>query len=116
LVVESTAYVLGWAAFPVVAIGLTQLLGLARNYSALIIAANWAAVLQIAAFLVAVGLAFVVPPLGSLLVTLATGAILFYQWFVVRTALQTTGGLALAVVLVDLLVNTAINLSAQRLL
>jgi hypothetical protein len=116
LVVESTAYVLMWAAFPVVAIGLTQLLGLARNYSALIIAANWAAVLQIAAFLVAVGVAFVVPPLGSLLVTLATGAILFYQWFVVRTALQTTGGLALAVVLVDLLVNTAINLSAQRLL
>jgi hypothetical protein len=114
--VESTAYVVGWAAFPVVAIGLTQVLGLGRNYSALIIAANWAAVIQIAAFLVAVGAAFVAPPLGSLLVTLVTGAILFYQWFVVRTALQTTGGLALAVVLVDLLVNTAINLSAERLL
>lgn len=115
-VVESTAYVVGWAAFPVVAIGLTQVLGLGRNYSALIIAANWAAVIQIGAFLAAVGVAFVAPPLGSLLVTLATAAILFYQWFVVRTALQTTGGLALIVVLVDLLVNTAINLSAERLL
>jgi hypothetical protein len=116
LVVEITAYVVIWAAFPAVAVVLTQLLGLARNYSALIIAVNWAAVIQIAAFLVAVGLAFVVPPLGSLLLTLATGAILFYQWFVIRTALETTGGLALVLVLVDLLVNLAINLSAERLL
>jgi hypothetical protein len=95
---------------------LTQVLGLSRYYSALIIAVNWAAVIQIAAFLLAVGVAFVAPPLSSLLVTLVTGAILFYQWFVVRTALETTAGLALAVVLVDLLVNIAINLSASRLL
>ena len=41
---------------------------------------------------------------------------LFYQWFVARTALQTTGGVALLMVLVDLVLNTAINLSADRLM
>jgi hypothetical protein len=115
-IVESTAYVVVWAAFPAVAAVLTQIFGLARNYAALVIAVNWAAVIQIAAFLGAVGLAFVAPPLSGLVLTAATGAILFYQWFVVRTALGTTGGLALLVVLVDLLVNLAINLSADRLL
>jgi hypothetical protein len=50
-----------------------------------------------------------------LAVTLATGAILFYQWFVIRAALDTTGGIAVAVVLVDLLVNSAINVAADAL-
>jgi hypothetical protein len=49
-------------------------------------------------------------------VTLATVAILVYQWFVFRTALNTTGGIAIALVLVDLLVNAAISLTADSLL
>jgi len=49
-------------------------------------------------------------------VTIATVAILFYQWFVVRTALDTSGGIALALVLVDLFVNSMINLTAESLL
>jgi hypothetical protein len=48
--------------------------------------------------------------------TLATGAILFFQWFVIRTALDTTGGIAIALVLVDLLVNAGISLTADSLL
>jgi hypothetical protein len=115
-VVETLAYGIGWAAFPLVAIVVTQLLGLSRNYAAMIIAANWAAVIQIGAFLAAVALSFVLPPLGGLLVTLATGAIMFYQWFVIRTALDTTAGMAVALVLVDLLVNSAINVTAESLL
>jgi hypothetical protein len=35
---------------------------------------------------------------------------------VIRTALQTTGGVALLLVLVDLVLNTTINLSADRLM
>lgn len=114
--IETMAYAIGWAAFPVVAIGLTHLIGLSRNYSALIIALNWAAVIQIGLFLVTDGVTFVVPGLGGVLFAAATGATLFYRWFVTRTALQTTGGIALAVLLVDLLVNIVINLSAERLL
>ncbi len=114
-VVETLAYGVGWAAFPVVAIVLTHLLGLSRNYAAMIIAANWAAVIQIGVFLAAVGLSLLLPGFGGFAVTLATGAILFYQWFVIRTALDTSGGVAVALVLVDLLVNSAVNITADAL-
>jgi hypothetical protein len=116
LLVETLAYVIGWAAFPLAAIVATQLLGLSRNYAAMIIAANWAAVLQIGFFLLAVGLGFLLPPLAGFIVTLATVAILSYQWFVFRTALDTTGGIAIALVLLDLLLNSAVSLTADSLL
>ena len=114
-VIETLGYAISWAAFPLIAIVATQLLGLSRNYAAMIIAANWAAVIQIGAFLVAVALGFVLPALAGFTVTLATVAILVYQWFVFRTALNTTGGIAIALVLVDLLANAAISLTADSL-
>jgi hypothetical protein len=114
-VIETFAYVIGWSVFPLAAIVATQLLGLSRNYAAMIIAANWAAVLQIGLFLAAMALGFVLPALGGFLIVLATGAILFYQWFVIRTALDTTGGIAIALVLLDLLLNSAVSLTADSL-
>jgi hypothetical protein len=116
LVIETLGYAIGWAAFPLVAIVVTQLLGLSRNYAAMIIAANWAAVIQIGLFVVAVGLGFVLPSLAGFTVTLATVAILSYQWFVFRTALGTTSGIAIALVLLDLLLNSAVSLTADSLL
>jgi hypothetical protein len=114
VVVESIAYVI---AFPLAAVVLTRLLGLGRHYVELIVAVNWAAVLQVAAFLAVVASSLILPEaLGALLLAIATGALMVYQWFVMRTALRTTGGVALALVLVDLLLSTVINLSADRLL
>ena len=115
--IQMLAFGLSWAAFPLVAVVLTQLLGLSRNYVPLIVALNWAAVLQVAVFLAALLLGFLIPGmLGGLLLVIITCGVLFYQWFVTRTALQTTGGVALLMVLVDLVLNTAINLSADRLM
>ncbi len=115
--VQALAYALSWAAFPLAAVVLTQLLGLSRNYVALIIALNWATVLQVGVFLAAVVVELAAPGLlDGLILLLVTGAILFYQWFVTRAALQSTGGVALLLVLVDLVLNTAINLSAERLM
>jgi hypothetical protein len=117
VVVESIAYLAAWAAFPLAAVVLTQLLGLGRHYVELIVAVNWSAVLQIAAFLAAVALSLILPEgLGALLLAAVTGTLMLYQWFVMRTALQTTGGVALALVLVDLLLSAVINLSADQLL
>jgi hypothetical protein len=117
VVVEGIAYLAAWAAFPLVAVVLTQLLGLGRHYVELIVAVNWAAVLQIVAFLAAVALTLILPEgLGALLLAIVTGTLILYQWFVMRTALQTTGGVALALVVVDLLLSTVINLSADQLL
>jgi hypothetical protein len=114
---ESIGYVLAWAAFPLVAIVLTRLLGLDRHYVALIVALNWTAVLQTAAFVVVRLLSPVLPgALGALVLTLTTGAILAYQWFVIRTALQTSGGIGLMLLLVDLVVTAMIHVGADRVL
>jgi hypothetical protein len=117
VVVESVAYAIAWCAFPVAAIALTRLLGLGRNYVALVVAINWSAVLQTAGFVVVVLLGTIAPgTFGGWLVLLATGAILAYQWFVIRTALETTGGVALMLLLVDLLLTSAVNMAADGLL
>ena len=116
MTVQTISYLISWAAFPLLAAVITWVLDLGRNYVALIVAANWAAVIQIAAFLAALLIGAALPPLAGVLVALVTIGILFYQWFVTRTALQTTAGIAFALVLADLLVNTAINLTADRLL
>lgn len=117
VLVQGVTYVLSWMAFPLAALVVTFALNLSRNYVALIVAVNWAQVLQTAVFLTAVLLSLVLPGLlAGLLVTIVTGGVLFYQWYVVRTALQTTGGTALALVLIDLVLNMAINLSADGFL
>jgi len=54
--------------------------------------------------------------LEGLIMLLVTGGILFYQWFITRSALQTTGGVALMLVLIDLVLNSAISVSADRLM
>jgi hypothetical protein len=114
---ESIGYVFAWCAFPIVALVLTRLLGLDRNYVALIVAHNWSSVLQTAAFVAVVLLGVILPEgLSTLVVTLTTGAILVYQWFVMRTALRTTGGIALMLLLVDLVVTTLISAGTDRVL
>ena len=114
---EGIGYVLAWCAFPLASLVLTRLLGLDRNYVALIVAHNWSAVLQTAAFVAVVLLGVILPQaLGTLLVTLTTGAILVYQWFVIRTALQSSGGIALLLLLVDLVVTSMISAGADRVL
>jgi hypothetical protein len=115
ILVQGGAYVLSWAAFPIAAIVLTRMLGLGSHYSALIIAANWAAVLQVGVFFAALVVSLVLSNgLGNFLLMVVTFAILFYQWFIFRTALETTGGTALALLMVDLILNTAINVTADR--
>jgi hypothetical protein len=117
MLVQILAYGLSWAAFPLAAVALTRLLGLSHNYVPLIVALNWGAVLQVMVFLTAVVVGLALPGvLEGLIMLLVTGGILFYQWFVTRSALQTTGGVALMLVLIDLVLNSAISVSADRLI
>jgi hypothetical protein len=115
--VQLLAYGLSWAAFPLAAVALTRLLGVSQNYVPLIVALNWGAVLQVVAFLTAVLIGLALPGLlEGLIMLLVTGGILFYQWFITRSALQTSGGIALMLVLIDLVLNSAINATADRLM
>jgi Fe2+ transport system protein B len=110
LLVQAIAYVIGWLMFPLAALAATRVLGLGARYVPLIVAANWAAVLQMVVFLAALLLQAILPDgLGSVVVAITTLAILFYQWFVIRTALESTGGIALALLLLDLLLNALVS-------
>lgn len=114
--VEALSYALGFVAFPLAAAGLTWFLGLGRRYVPLIVASNWATLPQVGLMLAALVVGVVLPPLRSVLFALAALATLVYQWFVVRTALETTTGTALAFVAADTVISLALNVMANALL
>ena len=118
VLVKGIAYVAGWAAFPIAMIGIARLLGLTQNYVAFIVAANWAGVLQSAVF-VPVNLVAATGALasdGGAFLYLATLVIvLVYQWFIARTALQTTVTVASAVVLIDVFLGLIVAVAFARL-
>jgi hypothetical protein len=114
---EAVAYVVGWAAFPIAAIFLTRLLGLAAGYVSLIVANNWSAVVQIAFYAAVVLLGTVLSgELRTLVLLAATLAILVYQWFVIRTALDTGSGTAFGIVVIDVLLSMAVSRGMDGLL
>ncbi len=112
LVLKLVAYAVTWAAFPLAMIVLARLLALSAFYVPFIIAYNWSAVIQIAVFLLTslIKASGLLPEtVAGLLMMIATMAILFYQWFVARVALQTTGFIAAGLVAFDLLLGILID-------
>jgi|tagenome__1003787_1003787.scaffolds.fasta_scaffold20498698_2 hypothetical protein len=103
---ETTSYLLGWVSFPLAAIPLTRLLGLSGRYVPLVIANNWSTVVQVALYTTVVLVGMILPPeLRTTALFAATIAVLAYQWFVIRTALATTGATALGLVVIDVLLS-----------
>ena len=116
LVVDIGAYVVGWAAFPVLMILLARLLNLSGQYVSFIVAYNWANVVQWAVFGVAATIAAALGAetgLGVVLNLAALAAVLFYQWFVARTALLTSAYVAAGIVVIDVLLGLIINFAAR---
>ncbi len=119
IVVSSVAYGIGWLTFPVVAIFITRLLRLSDRYFALIIASNWASIPQMLVFLPAalIDASGILPSAaGALLTVAATFYVIAYQWFVIRTALATDALTASAIVVLQLLIDTFVELGANRLI
>jgi hypothetical protein len=111
---EVIGYTLGWVAFPVAAIFLTRLLGLGARYVALIVAGNWSAVLQAALLAATALVANMFADQSAAMIRLAATAVaVAYHWFVFRTALETTGGIAFGLVVVDLLLAVLLNLATD---
>ena len=115
---RTITYFLGWAVFPIVMIPVCWALSLGSHYIPYIIAYNWTAVVQVGVILpvVIVDASGILPvALSTFLGLLVTGALLFYQWFIARTALQASPALALLVVVVDLLLGLTVTLGVDRL-
>ncbi len=119
VLVEAIAYVVNWTAFPLVLYRVAAMLNRPERYAGAVAANNWAAVVQMGAYLPAVvlGKLGVLPEgLDNGLVLGVMMAMLVYQWFVLRTALEVSGIAAAALVMLDLFLSAMIGDFADNLL
>ncbi len=116
LLVHAGHYAASWIIFPLTVFFAIDLLNLGHRYTALIVAVNWAAVIEISVMVVGLGLALILPPdAANLLIVAIVIVLVIYQWFVIRTALQSTGALAFAFVLFGLLISAMLAQITDRL-
>ena len=109
-IAESISYLLAWAAFPVVAVFLTRFFGVSRRYVPLIVAFNWSSLVRMAISLVPIAFSVLLSNQAvSFLMSIATGALIFYQGFIVKTALDCPVGIAAAFVAADIVAIMLIN-------
>lgn len=106
LLVEAVGYVVAWTAFPLAAFYLLAALGKQQRYVGYIVAYNWANVVQMAVMLpvAALDASDGLPPAVSGMVFLAAfAAVMFYQFFVARVALEIDMPTAAGLVFIDLM-------------
>jgi hypothetical protein len=117
---EAIGYVIGWFAFPLLMVGVTEGLGRRDRFPAFVSAWNWAKLPQLLAVLAAglVGAAGLLP--GAVADALAFGALayaLWLSWFVARETLGIDGARSGFVVGADVVVGlfvTGLTLALSR--
>lgn len=119
LAIKAVSYAVSWVAYPLLMVPVARALGLGHAYTGFIIAYNWSAVIIMLILLPPFAL-YAVQGISAgaagFLNLMATFAVLYYRWFLTRTALATTGGLALGLVVIDLLLSVVIDMAGNRLL
>ncbi len=118
ITVETIAYVIAWTAFPLMMLIVTQRIGRAHRFFDFMVPYNWSQVPQSALF-VLVGLETESGVLGAqpaqAIEVAAAVAVLVYEWFIARVALDATASAAAFVVFVDLLLGVLISHVASGL-
>jgi hypothetical protein len=116
--VETIGYVISWTAFPLAMLSVARRIGRADRYFDFMVPYNWYQLPQSALF-VLVGL---VSANGSpdsstaqAVTIVAAAAVLGYEWYLARVALETTRSAAALVVFVDLALGALIDWSAGSL-
>jgi hypothetical protein len=116
--VETIAYVIAWTSFPLIMLAVTRWLDRPNRFFDLMVPYNWAQLPQSALF-VLVGLesdsGVLGAPAASALETAAVIAVLVYEWYIARVALDTTAYGAVFIVVVDLVLGAFISHVASTL-
>jgi hypothetical protein len=110
--IEIIAYVIGWTAFPLAAWYLLSALGKQDRYLGYIVAYNWANVLQICVYLPVTALDASGGLPDQIMVVLAmaaTAAVIFYQYYIARTALEVDMPIAAGLVFMDLMLGILLH-------
>jgi hypothetical protein len=110
--VETIAYVIAWSAFPLIMVTVTRWLDRAHRFFDFMVPYNWSQLPQTALFAL-VGLeaesGVFGAPSGQAVEVVAAIAILVYEWYIARVALDITAVAAVLVVFVDLVLGVLIN-------
>lgn len=118
LLVESIGYVIGWCAYPLAALPFCRWLAPEDRALGFIIAYNWSQVLQTAVLLpiaVVGGLDLAPSYAVAYADFIAYIAILVYEWFIARIALDAGALPATALVLLDIVIGAALSEITQVL-
>ncbi len=106
VLIEALSYVVLWLLFPVVAHAIAVTLDKEDRFIPLVVASNWAAVVQMVIYLpvLLVGDLGLVPvALAKLLDVVGTAVVIAYRWYVIRIAFATGALGALGLVFIELM-------------
>jgi len=112
IIVETIGYVISWVAFPLMVLPLTRYLGRENRFIPFIVAYNWSQIPQTALFVIvgadaATGL---FPSGVAQIVDFAAAvAVLVYEWYIARVALQVSTSQAVPVVLLDVVLGVVLS-------
>ncbi|MBM3487491.1 MAG: hypothetical protein FJX67_12815 [Alphaproteobacteria bacterium] len=112
VLVEATAYVIGWTAFPLLILHLANAIGKLDRVYRYLAAYNWSVVIQLAALAtlsIVLSLGVFPRQLAAMLMLGVYLAILAYQWYVAREGLTVSGGVAAAIVAIDFFLSLLIH-------
>jgi hypothetical protein len=104
VIVETIGYAISWVAFPLLVLSLTRWLGRENRFIPFIVVYNWSQILQTALFVIAAaGAASGLFPgdVGHVVDFIAAIAVLVYEWYIARVALQVSASQAVPVVVLD---------------
>jgi hypothetical protein len=112
ITVETIAYVIAWTTFPLIMLSVTRWIDRAHRFFDFMVPYNWSQVPQSALF-VLVGLesesGVLGAPVASAIEVAAAIAVLVYEWYIARVALDATAYAAAFIVFVDLVLGAFIS-------
>jgi hypothetical protein len=118
IVVETIAYVVAWVAFPLAMLTVARWLGRGHRYFDFMVPYNWWQLPQSLLFVLvgAQSAGGVFPAAAAQTIELAAVvAVLVYEWYIARVALEITAAVAGLVVLIDLALGIVIDRAAGSL-
>jgi hypothetical protein len=118
ILVETIGYVIAWVAFPLLMLSVTRWISRQGRFFDFMVPYNWCQLPQSVLF-VLVGLGvesgILGDPAAQAIEAAAAIAVLVYEWYIARVGLETSGGAATLVVLVDLVLGVVVSRAAGSL-
>jgi hypothetical protein len=118
ILAETIGYVIAWVAFPLLMLSVTRWIGRQARFFDFMVPYNWCQLPQSVLFvLVGIGAesGIIGDPVAQAIEAAAAIAVLVYEWYIARVALEASGAAATLVVLVDLVLGVVVSRAAGSL-